>query len=126
MLVAIALAVWTLRAGVEVRRARRRGHGPIPELRRAHLRLARPAVWAIGLGFLAGPLSMWLLRGRSPFDPLHALIGGVVVFLFAATAVLGRRVERGELSVAALHGRLGLAAVIAAGAATVAGFVLLP
>ncbi|NNL65034.1 MAG: hypothetical protein HKP30_02210, partial [Myxococcales bacterium] len=57
---------------------------------------------------------------------LHALIGVIVIALFAATAVLGRRVERGELGVAALHGRLGLLAVLAAGAATVAGFVLLP
>ena len=126
MVAVLALVVWTLRAGVEVRRARRRGHGAVSELRRAHLRLARPAVALVLLGFVGGPLSMWLLRDREPFGTLHAALGTIAAVLFVVTAVLGRRVEQGRLDAAALHGRLALAAAIAAGAAAVAGFVLLP
>jgi hypothetical protein len=69
---------------------------------------------------------MWWLRDRAPFGTLHAVLGVIAAALFATTALLGRRVEQGRLDAAALHGRLGLAALIAAGAATAAGFVLLP
>lgn len=126
MVVTIALALLTLRAGVAVRSARRRGHGAISDLRRAHVRLARPTVALVVLGFAGGPLSMWLLRDREPFGTFHAALGAIALGLFATAALLGRRVERGQLDAAGLHGRLGLAAVIAAGAAAVAGFVLLP
>jgi hypothetical protein len=122
----IALALLALRAGVAVRRARRRGEGAISALRRRHLSLAKPAALLVLAGFLGGPLSMWLLRDRAPFATLHAALGVIAATLFVATALLGRRVEQGRLDAAALHGRLGLAALIAAGAATAAGFVLLP
>jgi len=126
MVGSIGLALLALRAGVEVRRARARGRGRISELRRRHLQLAKLAVPVLLLGFTGGPLSMWLLRGREPFGTLHALLGGIVATLFVLTAVWGRRVEQGRLDVATLHGRLALAAVIGAGAAAIAGFVLLP
>jgi hypothetical protein len=126
MAAGIALAVLALRAGVAARRARRRGQGAISELRRRHLRLAKPAVLVVLVGFLGGPLSMWWLRDRAPFATLHAVLGVIAAALFATTALLGRRVEQGRLDAAALHGRLALAALIAAGAAMAAGFVLLP
>jgi len=126
MVASVVLAGVALRAGVAARRARRRGRGRLPALRRAHLRVAKPAVAAVVVGFAGGPLSMWLLRDRAPFGTLHAGLGLLVVTLFAAAAVLGRRLESGHRGAAAWHGRLGLAAVLAAGAAAVAGFVLLP
>jgi hypothetical protein len=122
----IVLAVLALRAGVEVRRARARGTGRIADLRRHHLGLAKLAVPVLLLGFVAGPISMAWLREREVFGTLHGALGVVTAALFVATAVWGRRVEQGRLDVAALHGRLALAAVIAAGAAAIAGFVLLP
>ena len=122
----IALAVLALRAGVAARRARRRGEGAISALRRRHLALAKQAALLVLAGFAGGPLSMWWLRERAPFGTLHAVLGVIAAALFAVVALLGRRVEQGRLDAAALHGRLGLAALIAAGAATVAGFVLLP
>jgi len=122
----IVLAVLALRAGVEVRRARARGRGRVADLRRRHLRIAKLAVPVLVLGFLGGPLSMAWLRDRAPFGTLHAALGVAVAALFVATAVWGRRLERGELDVAAVHGRLALVAVIGAGAAAIAGFVLLP
>jgi len=124
--IGVVLALRALRAGVELRRARARGHGRIPDLRRRHLRLARPAVAWVLVGFLGGPLSMWLFQERAPFGTLHAALGVLAAALFLATAVLGRRVEHGELASARLHGRLALAALLAAGAAIAAGFVLLP
>jgi hypothetical protein len=126
MVASVALAVWALRAGRDVGRARRRGRGALSDLRRAHLRVAKPAVVAVWLGFLAGPLSMWLLRDRDPFGTLHAWLGLLAASLFVATAVLGRRLEAGGRDAAEWHARLGLAAVLLAGAASVAGFVLLP
>lgn len=122
----VVLAVLALRAGVEVRRARARGSGPIAGLRRRHLGLAKLAVPVVLLGFVGGPLSMAWLREREVFGTLHGALGLVAAALFVATAVWGRRVEQGRLDAAALHGRLALAAVIAAGAAAIAGFVLLP
>jgi hypothetical protein len=122
----IVLAVLALRAGVEVRRARARGVGRIPDLRRFHVRLAKIALPVLLLGFVGGPLSMGWLRGRDPFGTLHGALGLAAAALFVATALWGRRVERGALDAATLHGRLALVAVIAAGAAAIAGFVLLP
>jgi len=122
----LTLALLALRAGVEVRRARARGAGRVSDLRRVHLRLAKLALSVLWLGFAGGPLSMWWLRGREPFGTLHGALGLLVITLFVTTAVWGRRVERGELGAASLHGRLALAAVVAAGAAAIAGFVLLP
>lgn len=122
----LVLLIATLRAGVAVRQARRRGRGAISELRRTHLRLARPAVVLVVLGFVAGPASMAWLRDREAFDTLHAVLGTLAAALFVTTAVIGRRVEQGRLDASAAHGRVALAAMIAAGAAAVAGFVLLP
>jgi hypothetical protein len=122
----IVLAVLALRAGVEVRRARARGVGRIPDLRRVHLRLAKIALPVLAIGFVAGPISMWWLRARRPFGTLHAVLGLLVVALFGTVAVFGRSVEQGNLDAATAHGRLALLAVLAAGAAAIAGFVLLP
>jgi len=122
----LVIAVLALRAGVEVRRARARGVGRIADLRRLHVRLAKIAVPVLALGFVGGPVSMWWLRGRTPFGTLHAALGLVVVALFGVVAIWGRSVEQGNLDAATAHGRLALVAVIAAGAAAVAGFVLLP
>ena len=126
MLASIALAVLAMRAGVEVRRARARGHGAVSQLRRRHLRLARPAAALVLAGFVGGPLSMWLFQERAPFGTLHAAIGILAASLFLATAGVGHRVEGGRLDLARAHGRLALCALVAAGAAMVAGFVLLP
>lgn len=126
MLVSIALAVLTLRAGLALRRARL-GRAPrSPELRRRHLRLAKPAVVLVLIGFVGGPVSAIWLRGWEPFTSFHGLLGLAVALLFAAAALLGRRLERGRSRAFEAHARLGALAVLGAAIAAVAGFVLLP
>jgi hypothetical protein len=123
---ALALAALALRAGLRLRGARRRGARRPPGEYRRHLRLAKPAVLALALGYLGGPASMWWLRGREPFGTAHALAGSVALALFVAAAVLGRRLERGRTRRRDLHGALALLACAAAAAAAVTGLVLLP
>ncbi len=126
MVASLGLAALALRAGLRLRRGRRRADPRRPDAMRRHLRLAKPAALGVALGFLGGPLSMALLRGRSPFGTAHAWIGIVVVLLFGATALLGRRLEKGRPASRDLHAALGLAAVLLGAAAAVMGFVLLP
>jgi len=126
MLVSIVLAGLTLRAGLALRRARR-GRAPRdPKLRRRHLQLAKPTVVLILAGFVGGPLSALWLRGWEPFASLHGALGLTVAMLFAAAALLGRRLERGRSRAFEAHARLGALAVLGAALAAVAGFVLLP
>jgi len=90
------------------------------------LRLAKPAVVVVLVGFVGGPLSMFFLRDRTPFTTLHALLGTLEASLFVAAAVLGHRIEEGTSRAADAHGMLGVAAFLAAAGAAIAGFVLLP
>ena len=126
MLVSLALAVLTLRAGLALRRARRGRAPPEPGLRRRHLRLAKPAVAFVLAGFAGGPISAVLLRDWRAFGSFHGMLGLAVAALFLAAAVLGRRIERGRASAFEAHAWLGALAVLGAALAAVAGFVLLP
>ena len=57
---------------------------------------------------------------------LEALAGTLAALLFAATAVLGRRLEQGQSRPHEAHAFLAALAALAAGAAAITGFVLLP
>ncbi len=122
----ISMAGLALRAGLRLRRERRAGHRRAPELRRRHLRLAKPAATLVAIGFVGGPLSMAWLRDRDPFHTVHAWLGISAVLLFATAAFLGRRLERGRGRALDAHALAGLLAVGCAALAAVAGFVLLP
>jgi hypothetical protein len=126
MAASIALAGLARRNGLALRRARRRHGRRDPSALRAHLALAKPAVVALLIGFCAGPLSMVLLRGRDPFETAHGWIGATAIVLFVSAAWLGRRLERGRSRAVDAHALLALLAVLAAGVAALAGFVLLP
>jgi hypothetical protein len=126
MVASIALAAAALRAGLALRRNRTRRKRRTPELLRAHLRIAKPAVAAILIGFAAGPLSALWLRGWEPFGTFHSWIGGLVAALFVAVAVLGHRLERGRGRPVDAHAIAGGVAVLLAAVSAVAGFVLLP
>jgi hypothetical protein len=126
MLLSIGLALLTLGAGLAVRRARL-GRAPRdPSLRRRHLRLAKPAVLLVLIGFLGGPISAVWLRGWEPFHSFHGGLGLAVATLFGAAWLAGRRLERGRASARTAHALLGALAVLGAAVAAVAGFVLLP
>jgi hypothetical protein len=126
MVTSLALAALALRAGLALRRSRL---GRLPRaagLRRAHLRIAKPAVVVVLLGFVAGPVSAWWLRGWEPFETFHALVGTLVAGLFAAAAVVGRRIETGRSRAFDAHALFGGLALLLAALAAVAGFALLP
>ena len=135
MVVALGGVALTLRAGLRMRSARHArvaaacplpGTASAPELLRAHLRLAKPAVVVILIGFVAGPTSSFWLRGWNPFEKLHSWLGLAAVALFVATAVLGGRLEQRRGGRPDLHGLLGLLGVLMAALAAMAGLVLLP
>ena len=126
MAVSLALAVLALRAGLALRRARRGLGEKRPGARRAHLRLAKPAIALLGVGLLAGPPSAVALRAWDPFGTLHGWLALLVAGLFAAAFVLGRRLERGRSRAFDAHALLGALAVLAAALTAIAGFVLLP
>lgn len=120
---AVALA---LRAGLRLRRARFGRERRTPELLRAHTSVANPAIAAVCVGFLAGPISAVWLRDWTPFATFHAWIGVLAVGLFLAVAVLGWRLERNRGRPVDAHAALAGLAVLAAAVAVVAGMVLLP
>lgn len=127
MVASIALAALTLRAGLRLRRTRVRRTRRPPNLRARHVRLAKPAVLLIGVGFLAGPASALWLRDWKPLHTFHAWLGLLAAVLFASAAVIGRRLERGgRRTQVETHGIVGGVAVLVAAIAAVAGFVLLP
>jgi protein-S-isoprenylcysteine O-methyltransferase Ste14 len=126
MIVAMVAAGVALRAGLSIRRARRFRQRRAAGLRKTHLRFAKPAVVALLIGFLGGPVSAVLLRNWEPIRSFHGSMGLLAAALFAAAACAGRRIERRRSSAFDAHALLGLVAMLAAVIAGVAGFVLLP
>ncbi len=126
MSASIAVAALAARSGLRMRNARRLGSRRDPALRGRHLRTAKLAVTLVAIGFCGGPLSMWLLRGRIPFATAHAWIATLALALFSATALIGRRLERGRSRSWDRHALVAALALLAAGAAAMTGWVLLP
>jgi hypothetical protein len=126
MVVSTVVCGVALRAGLLLRRSRRfRQRRPVG-LRESHLRIAKPAVIAVLVGFVAGPVSAVWLRNLRPFGTFHGIVGLLAASLFLATAVLGLRLERGTVRAFDAHAITGLLAMLATLVAAVAGFVLMP
>ena len=132
MLASIALGAATLRSGLRLRSARRRGLRRPPGAMRQHLRRAKPTLVLLALGFTLGPASALWLRGWEPFETAHAWLSSLALLLFLATGILGHALERGRVRRALrpraveVHGLLGVLSLLAAAAAFGSGFVLLP
>jgi hypothetical protein len=126
MLASVLLAALALRSGLALRRTRISGAPRRPEQRRRHLRLAKPALVLVLLGFGLGLVSSAWLRGWQPLASFHGLLALAVLALFGAAAALGRRLEHGRSRAFDVHALLGGLAVLLAALAAVAGFSLLP
>jgi hypothetical protein len=129
MLLALILAGFALRAGLRMRRLRTTGAKPERGLLATHLRVAKPAVVLLLVGFLGGPLSALFFRDWAPFGTLHSWLGVVAATLFASAGWLGLGMQRGRLRRdrgASLHGLLGTLGTLFGAVAAVAGMVLLP
>jgi len=109
-----------------MRRSRRFRTRRADGMRERHVAIAKPAVAAIVLGFIGGPISSLWLRDWEPLRSFHAWIGITTAALFIAAMLIGRRLERRESRAFDAHALLGLLAMLAALVAFVAGFVLLP
>lgn len=126
MLASLAMAITTARLGLEIRRRRSNGHPVGSALRNRHLRFGRRSLYAVGVGFLLGPLSMYFLRDRPFFDSFHGILGIIVLGLFAWTGWSGRSLARGDRESRDVHRTAAAASIAAAMLSAVAGFVLLP
>jgi hypothetical protein len=148
MLGSLGLALATLRAGLRLRRARRLGHPRSAAAYRRHLRLAKPTLLCVAIGFAAGIASSVLLRGWDALSTAHGAVAVAALAVFLATGTLGWRLERAsaarseptrgfasgeanEVTTARSravewHARLAALAVLLAAAAIGTGFVLLP
>jgi hypothetical protein len=126
MVTALVLCGVALRVGLSLRRARLARRPPPHGARARHLRVAKPGVVLVLLGFALGPLSVALLRDWTPMSTFHSLLGGIAAVLFLGAGLQGRRLERGDRAARNTHALLGGAALALALAAAIAGFALLP
>jgi hypothetical protein len=126
MVASLGVVALALKAGLRLRRARFGREPRTADLLRTHLRLAKPAIVLICVGFLGGPISAFWLRDWRPFATFHAWLGILTAVLFTAVAILGRRLERRRGRPVDAHAILAGLAVLAAAVAVVAGLVLLP
>jgi hypothetical protein len=126
MLSSLVLVGLALRAGLALRRARRLGQRRSAEAYRRHLRLAKPALVLIALGFTGGIASSAWLRGWGVFETAHGLVASAALATFLATGALGWQLEHGRSRAVEWHARLAALSVLLAAAAIGTGFVLLP
>ncbi len=130
MILSLVMIVLALRAGLRLRQQRQGRHSaverPRGQLLAAHLRLAKPAVILVLVGFVAGPISAVWLRDFGPFSTFHGWLGLLAAALFALAAFWGHALETGRSRDAGLHGMTAGVALLVAALGAVAGFVLLP
>jgi len=126
MVASLGVVALALRAGLRLRRSRFGREPRTTDLLRAHLRVAKPAIALICVGFLSGPISAAWLRNWTPFATFHSWLGLLAAALFLAVAFLGWRLEKRRGRPVDAHAILASLAVLVAAIAVVAGLVLLP
>lgn len=124
MLATLALSLWLLRLGLELRRARLRGEAADST---RHRKLAHWVVPLVLLGWGAGLASMGWLRAKPVFESVHFPLASAAMLGIAAAGVIGLLLERGHaMRARSAHALLGGAGVLLALAAAVAGMAILP
>ncbi|MFP6655581.1 MAG: DUF4079 family protein [Myxococcota bacterium] len=126
MVASLAMAIWTARLGLEIRRRHRIGQAVGSALRRRHLRSGKRAIAMVAFGFMLGPTSMLFLRDQNPFDSFHGILGVIVLGLFIWTGWSGRSLAAGQREARNIHRIAAASSLAAAMFAAVAGFILLP
>lgn len=126
MISTLAMAIVTARLGLEIRRRRLNDRRVGGDLRARHLRFGKRTLLMVGIGFLAGPVSMTLLRDENPFESFHGILGIIVLGLFAWTGWSGRALAGGNRDARDIHRIAAASSVAAAMLSAVAGFILLP
>lgn len=122
----LVMAILTARLGLEIRRRRISGRPVGGDLRVRHLGFGKRTLVMVGIGFLAGPVSMAFLRDRDPFESFHGILGIIVLGLFAWTGWSGRALAGGNRDARDIHRIAAASSVAAAMLSAVAGFILLP
>ena len=124
MISVLALALFVLREGLRIRRARLAGTAFDS---RRHRRLARWVVLLVVGGALAGLFSMGWLRGRPLAESVHFPLAGAAALLIVAAGGFGLWLERGApLRARTVHALCGAMGVLLALGAAVAGMAILP
>jgi hypothetical protein len=124
MLMILALGLAALREGLRMRRLRLRRR-PCDSGR--HLRLARPFVVLVALGYGSGLASMAWLRGEELYASPHAALTSAALVALVVAGALGLRLQRQPgPTVRLIHLVCGSTGMLLALAAAVAGFDILP
>lgn len=120
----LLLAVWVLRLGLELRRARRAHRIADPG---RHAALARWVVPLIVLGWGAGLASMAWLRGKPVVQSVHFPLASAAALGLASAGAIGLALQRGRaLGARTAHALLGAGGLLLGLAAAVAGMAILP
>lgn len=124
MIAVLALALFVLRDGLRIRRARL-ARSAFDS--RRHRRLARVVVLLVVGGAAAGLVSMGWLRGRPLAESVHFPLASGAALLIVAAGGLGLWLERGApLRARTVHALCGVLGVLLALGAAVAGMAILP
>jgi len=124
MIGVLALGLLVLREGFEIRRARGAG---APRSSRQHRRLAKLFVPLMGLGYVAGLVSLGLVRDEPLFESLHWPLATLAMIALGGAGTLGLALERGRsLDQRSAHALLGALGVLLALFAAAAGVSILP
>lgn len=122
----LALCWLTLRAGLAVRDARRKGQPSLQARHLAHLRLARPSVGLVVASFPMGLGTAVLAREMAPLATAHGwLATGTTVALLLA-AVAGWRLGKAPAGARGPHVGLGLLGLLLGLITALTGIELLP
>ncbi len=102
------LVFYQFALGRGIKKARVRGAVDLRKIKR-HMRIGPVAVAAGVLGFTAGTTLIMLDKGRVLVYPVHFVTGSLIALLLVSTFMLSRKMVTGDISVRALHGKVGMA-----------------
>lgn len=94
----LLLALWTLSLGLRMRRLRRRRRADRALLGR-HVRAGLTCLALLTVGYVAGPVTLSVVREKPVFESGHAFFSTVTMLLLVTGGALGYRLWRARGSV---------------------------